>query len=239
MAGRGDEISSGESEGAYSVPTVTNLPVPPPEPVLHTTTPPQITPAVRRLVGQVTLDGQAIYLTVQPEADAIVNECFPNVEAKIARSGGSMLCGWQLWEWPHVMIEAEFHAIWLSPEGAMVDITPKPQGESHILFVPDPRRRYAGIAVDNVRLPLRGDQLIRHFIRVAELKTLVMNRGERAGQYGEVSVPRHEIEPLLMAQHFLGTSLASGLRDHDPCLCGQGGKYKRCHGRLFEPMLGA
>ncbi len=120
----------------------------------------------------------------------------------------------------------------------MIDITPKPQGETQILFVPDPRRSYTGLTVDNVRLPLRDDQLIRHFIRVAELKTIVMNRGERAGQHGEVSVPRDEIEPLLMAQDFLGTSLASKLRDHDPCLCGKGGKYRQCHGRLFEPVLG-
>lgn len=205
---------------------------------MHITTPSHITRAVRRLIDRLTPNGQATYLAVEPEADARISECFPNVQAKIARAGGRMLCGWQLWEWPHVMIEAEFHAVWLSPDGAMVDITPKPHGESRILFVPDPRRDYAGVAVDNVRLPLRDDQLIRHFIRVAELKTIVMNRGERAEQYGVVSVSRDEIEPLLMAQDFLGTSLLSGLREHDPCLCGKGGKYKRCHGRLFEPVLG-
>ncbi|MEZ0470041.1 hypothetical protein [Luteimonas salinilitoris] len=67
---------------------------------------------MRRLVETVVPGGEAGYLTVQPEADAVVNECFPNVEAKIARAGGRMLCGWQLWEWPHVLVEAEFHAVW-------------------------------------------------------------------------------------------------------------------------------
>lgn len=179
-----------------------------------------------------------MYLTVHPEATADVNECFPNVEAKSAREGGRMLCGWQLWEWPHVMVEAEFHAVWLSPEGEMVDITPKPHGETRILFVPDERRRYTGITVDNVRMPLRDDQLIRHFIRVSEMKTVALNRGERAAQYGYVSVPANEIEPLLIAQSFLGESLAAGRRDHDPCLCSSGSKYKRCHGRQLEPVLG-
>jgi hypothetical protein len=185
-----------------------------------------------------TPGSQAVYLNVQPETDAVVNECFLNVEAKIARAGGRMLCGWQLWEWPHVMIEAEFHAVWLSPEGQTVDITPKPHAETQILFVPDPRRRYTGVTVDNVRLPLRDDQIIRHFIRIAELKTQVLNRGERARQYGYVSVPSQEIDPLLKAQSFLGQSLASGRRDHDACLCGSGVKYKRCHGRQFESVIG-
>lgn len=204
---------------------------------VYTTTPPEITRAIRRLAEKVAFGNQAVYLTVQPEADAIVNECFPNVEAKVVRSGGRMLCGWQLWEWPHVLVEAEFHAVWVSPEGEMVDITPKPQGEARILFVPDQRRRYDGFVVDNVRMPLRDDQLIRDFIQVSEAKTKVMNRGERATQYGYVSVPAHEIEPLLAAQGFLGQSLMTGLRDHDPCLCGSGSKYKRCHGRMLKSLI--
>lgn len=205
---------------------------------VKTTTPPEITRAVRRLIETVVPGGEAVYLSVQPEADAVVNECFPNVEAKIARAGGRMLCGWQLWEWPHVLVEAEFHAAWVSPEGEMVDITPKPQGETLVLFVPDERRCYDGVAIDNVRMPLRDDQLIRHFIRASEAIVRVMNRGERATQYGYVSVPAREIEPLLQVRGFVGQSLASGLRDHDPCLCGSGGKYKRCHGRQLEPVFG-
>lgn len=207
--------------------------------VVKTTTPPSVTRAIRRLIEIVVPGGEAVYLDVTPESDAVANECFPNVEAKINRAGGRMLCGWQLWEWPHVLVEAEFHAVWLSPSGEMVDITPKPHGEARILFVPDERLRYDGNAVDNVRLPLRDDQLIRHFIRASESIVHVMNRGERASQYGCVSVPAREIESLLEAQGFLGQSLASGLRDHDPCLCGSGGKYKRCHGRQLERVFGS
>ena len=76
-----------------------------------TTTPPEITRAVRRLTESVVRGAEPVYLPVQPEADAIVHECFPNVQAKVARDGGQMLCGWQLWEWPHVLVEAEFQGI--------------------------------------------------------------------------------------------------------------------------------
>jgi len=204
---------------------------------VETTTPSEITRAVRRLTETVVPGGNPVYVPVQPEVDATVNECFPNVQAKIARAGGQMLCGWQLWEWSHVLIEAEFHAVWVSPEGDMVDITPKPEGETRILFVPNSRLRYQGLAVDNVRMPLRDDQLIRHFIEVSEAIVRVMNRGERASQYGHISVPAHEIEPLLLARDFLGQSLALGLRDHALCLCGSSNKYKRCHGRQLELLL--
>ena len=48
-----------------------------------------------------------------------------------------------------------------------------------------------------------------------------MNRGERASQYGEVSVPANEIQPLLRARDFRPVT-GAGLREHAPCLCGSG-----------------
>src|SRR5690348_14065372 len=128
-----------------------------------TTTPARINPSVRRLIDTVTPGGHARYLQVRPAPGATVNGCFSNVRAKVARDGGRMLCGWQLWEWPRVLVEAEFHAVWLSPRGEMVEITPKAHGEGSILFVPDERRAYHGEVVDNVRIALHDDQLVRHF----------------------------------------------------------------------------
>lgn len=205
---------------------------------MMTTTPLEISRPIKRLVERVVPGGSAIYLPVTPEPGAVVNECFPNVETKIERAGGQMLCGWQLWEWPHVLVEAEFHAVWMSPAGDLVEITPKPQQESKILFVPDPKLRYQRLSKDNVRLALRDDLVIRHFIRASEMIVRVMNKGERSSQYGYVSVPAHELEPLQEARDFLGASLASGLRDHDACLCRSGNKYKRCHGRAWSVSLG-
>lgn len=198
---------------------------------MQTRTPKEITKHIRQLIAKVTPGREPMYLPVRPTDGAEVNECFPNVEAKIALAGGRMLCGWQIWEWPHVLVEAEFHAVWVSPEGALVDITPKQHGEETILFVPDPSLTYAGLAKDNVRLAVRDDLLVQNFIRVSEEIVKVMNRGERAGQYGYVSVPVHEIQPLMDAKAFLGQSISIGLRDHSPCLCGSGAKYKKCHGR--------
>lgn len=200
---------------------------------MHTRTPPQVTKHIERLIARVAPGRKAVHLRVQPDQQAIVNECFPNVERVIARSGGSMLCGWQIWEWPHVLVEAEFHAVWLSPAGEMIDVTPKQNAEGLVMFVPDPRLEYTGAARDNVRLALRDDLLVHHFIRTAEEIFKVLNRGERAGMYGYVSVPAQEIQPLMGFQALLGKSLSAGLRDHGPCQCQSGRKYKKCHGRAL------
>ena len=200
---------------------------------MHTRTPPEITKQLVSLAARVAPGQTPLYVPVHPEAGAQVNECFPNVEAKVQRDGGAIVHGWQLWEWPNVLIEGEFHAVWRSPGGDLIDITPKADGEGRILFVPDERRTFRGVSIDNVRMALRNDLLIHHFIKISEHIVKVMNRGDRAQQFGYVSVPADEIEPLLMFQSLTGEMLRRGLRAHDDCLCGSGKKYKRCHGKLL------
>ncbi|WP_244953630.1 SEC-C metal-binding domain-containing protein [Xanthomonas axonopodis pv. vasculorum] len=41
----------------------------------------------------------------------------------------------------------------------------------------------------------------------------------------------------MQARDFLGQSLGAGLREHAPCLCGSGSKYKRCHGTQVEAFF--
>jgi len=48
-------------------------------------------------------------LAVLPDIDAEPGMCFPNIQKKVAKAGGSVVYGWQLYEYPY-MIEAEFHA---------------------------------------------------------------------------------------------------------------------------------
>jgi hypothetical protein len=200
----------------------------------RTCTPPTVTKQLLSLANKLAPAQSPVYLVVQPEADAKINECFPNVVAKVQKDGGSIVFGWQLWEWPHVLIEAEFHAVWRSPEGELKEISPKQHGEEKILFLPDAKRVYRGVSIDNVRIALRDDLLVQHFIAVSEEIVKVMNSGERAHQHGYVSIPAREIEPLLEMQGLIQSMLTQGLRAHDLCLCGSGNKYKRCHGRAFS-----
>ncbi|MCC5099111.1 MULTISPECIES: SEC-C metal-binding domain-containing protein [Xanthomonas] len=54
--------------------------------------------------------------------------------------------------------------------------------------------------------------------------------------YGHVSVPVDDPAPSA-GEDFLGQSLGAGLREHAPCLCGSGSKYKRCHGAQVEAFF--
>ncbi|WP_156408872.1 hypothetical protein [Rhizobium sp. Root708] len=63
--------------------------------------------------------------------------CNLTVAAKVQQDGGGPLHGWSIWELPDALWTAEFHVVWKAPDGTLIDVTPKPDGETSILFVPD------------------------------------------------------------------------------------------------------
>lgn len=65
--------------------------------------------------------------------------CWDNVQAAIERRGGQAVTGWLIWEMPDVLLNAERYACWLSPDGELTDVTPKPDGETRIVFLSDPQ----------------------------------------------------------------------------------------------------
>jgi hypothetical protein len=84
------------------------------------------------------LDGDsAQFVPVKPDQYGLYGWCADGVNEKVKHDGGYIRFGWTIWEWPNVLLTAEFHSVWSDPNGELVDITPKPQGESSIVFVPD------------------------------------------------------------------------------------------------------
>jgi hypothetical protein len=157
-------------------------------------------------------------------------ECFPNVDRQISREGGHLVCGWTVWEWPRVLVEAEFHGVWKSPAGELVDITPKHGGDDQILFLPDPSRHYDGADVDNVRRPLRSDAMIRDFISTAEAIFQLQSGGNRA-KTRQVRLSGHEaveFQRLQIRGAMLASALGRGLNERCPCPCRSKRPYKKC-----------
>lgn len=101
------------------------------------TTPPAITSAIIAFARGFST-GAPDFVSVAPDQFGTYGWCCDGVRAKIATDGGSEVFGWTIWEWPQVLLTAEFHCVWKSDDGDLVDITPKPQHEERILFVPDP-----------------------------------------------------------------------------------------------------
>ena len=83
-------------------------------------------------------DEQALQVDNIPESYAVYGVCDVNVAEKIRREGGEAVFGWDIFILGDVLVEAEWHVIWRSPEGLLVDITPRPIEGEGTYFLPQP-----------------------------------------------------------------------------------------------------
>ena len=149
-------------------------------------TPPTITATIRTFAAAVVareLPVGLAYAVCEARRDSRVSECFDAVDAQVRDAGGSAVHGWAIWEHPGLLLEAEFHAVWCSPIGGLVDVVNREHDtRPNILFVPDPSRRCHGVPIDTVRHPLVDDPRMDEVLRASEEIFGIMNRGERATQ---------------------------------------------------------
>jgi hypothetical protein len=146
-----------------------------------------IKPYVISFCRSIVADPKPLYVPLQPKPNAPKNECVTIVPQHIKESGGEQIFGWSIWEWPRVFIEAEFHSVWRQPNGNLLDLTPKIVPMPRILFLPDPRRTYAGRQVNNVRKPLDRDPAIKRFCELCTQMHEEQNRDELADYHGPIT----------------------------------------------------
>jgi hypothetical protein len=139
----------------------------------------KLKPSVLQFCRSIVPDQEPFYVSVQPLFGQSEDECFVIVPKHISTHGGKQVIGWYIEEWPKVMIEATFHAIWQTEDGRFVDITPK-GGISRILFLPDTHRKYEGRQIDNIRKPLTEDKIIYRFCELAHDLFTLENKGDLA-----------------------------------------------------------
>lgn len=197
-------------------------------------------PHVAEFCHEINETAQPVYLETPLGQDGI-KDCFVNVEKRIERSGGSVQYGWRIWEWSKTMIEGDFHAVWVNPEGTLVDVTPSGRDDRRILFVPDSNREYQGRQVNNIRKALFKNPLLTEFIELCDEQFVILNKGERANL---------NADPLMTADEELEFTKTMSLSDDEqarllfirhrkaqiqlllsPCPCGGLFRYYLCCGR--------
>jgi len=141
-----------------------------------TGTPSEISEKILELCRGITPGTRPLYLDITPEPWCKPADCFENIRRKIERDGGTIQCGWAIWEWPRVFVEAEHHAVYSPGSGTLwIDLTPCQQGNSRRLFLPDDNATYdfedEGFRRDNVRLALSDDPDVRNLFKTARRRS--------------------------------------------------------------------
>jgi len=141
-------------------------------------------------------DSEPQFVHVKPDARAKLLDCHPNVAAKVKRDGGRHVFGWQISVAPHIFLEAQFHSVWKSPAGRLVDITMEEAGHSRILFLEDPYRSYNGERLANERFPLGPPDMVSRFLELADRSHVILQDLIAAGFRAGDPVFRSRLTPL-------------------------------------------
>jgi hypothetical protein len=191
-------------------------------------------PQLKRLLNKVNATHEPTYLPVTLEPGVQPKDCFIAVQNKVAKDGGRMILGWQIWKSKN-LIEAECHAVWEDDNEALHDITPKEFPVDKIIFVEDEKLVYKDKQIDNIRLNITSNELVDDLIIISEAIYRFDNKGERATAYdlsGLLSGEqfRHK-EYLLEVREFINIILSTGGRQKALCPCQSGTKFRDCHGK--------
>jgi hypothetical protein len=208
--------------------------------ILPSITPAENDPHVKRLLFILNATHEQIYVDIEPEQDAIESDCVNIVAKKVAEAGGKRILGWQIWKTNNI-VEAEFHAVWETPDGDLKDLTPKPISDKQILFVEDENLVYEGKQINNIRLNYTKNPLADDFIKVCNAKFSFENKGERAFTH-ELKLRGNEAEKLLYLndiKKLLEQMLLRNCTKKSICLCGSGKIYTSCHGANLTKILSA
>lgn len=145
--------------------------------------PQEITDDVQCFAHQLSSEESPTFVPIDTAAWAEPNECFAAVEKKIEQEGGQTVCGWAIVEWPNIKLEAEFHAVWRSEEGELVDVSVRPRDHEVTLFVPAHGIEYTGKMVPSRFYKLWNSEVVQEWIDLHTEKTELENRYFSDGRF--------------------------------------------------------
>lgn len=194
------------------------------------TTPVRVTDKIMELCSRIVPDVHPEYIPVAVQKWSRPMECFPNVERMVQEQGGQQVNGWAIWQWANILVEAEAHSVWQSPEGQLMDITPHDNGESQILFLCDDSMVYSGQQIGNVRLAITGSPLAAELIDLSQQTEAAMSN-YKPGTKIPVEELQKRLAPIVVRKQEIIVQMNQKAGRNDSCPCQSGLKYKKCCGR--------
>lgn len=140
----------------------------------------RVTIRARQICREIRCDLDPVMIPYQKIRGAKGGECFQNVRNYVERFGGEVVDGWVVWETPPLLVQAEFHSVWLRPDRVLVDVTP-PLHRGHLttFLRAVPGDTYKGLNRSAVYLPYDDTDLARRFVALSRrFSALVYPEGE-------------------------------------------------------------
>lgn len=195
---------------------------------------------ILRVISTLGLIDKPIYIDIIPDTNSRNGDCFLNVLDKVKIANGEAVYGWQFAEYAF-MIEAEFHAVWKSSEGTLIDITPSADPTAKkILFVIDRNKKFDGTRTDNFRLNTTQNKLVDDIIEIERAKFKLINEAKSVNERDEVQFNKEEEIKWIVVNEFsviVDEMCRQNMTVLSKCFCNSGKTYEECHRPILKHLL--
>jgi len=187
---------------------------------------------MNRLLEKINSKKTPKFVSIKAENYSTINNCFYNLIDKVAIDKGEIIYGWKIHQ-TGLLVEAERHAVWKSPIGELIDITPDIERNEKTLFLEEDKGWiYQGQYTDNIRINITDNPLVDDFILLCETITKLWQTGKRKSKL-EIAI----LKPVADVIKFLEKDkndrelfILSNNNKESKCYCDSNLKYKDCHG---------
>ena len=146
--------------------------------------------------------GEPLSVPFVIKPDCGFSQCWLNVQTMIQREGGGLVIGRIIWQqesglWLHL----EAHAIWRTPDGRLVDPTPKVESETEVVFVEDDFKYVGEVMIPSKYIVMSKSPKVRRFVEVLEQRAAIINAilsGSRPNDVGTLEENKLRLAGELM-----------------------------------------
>lgn len=187
-------------------------------------------PATMRFISSLGL-GTVEQVTLLKEQMGPLGGCYWNVEACKSIDGGDIVFGWKVTWVQGFFIQAIHHAVW-GKNGNLFEVTESASYSSVFVRDPAPLNYKAGERFAKKIEPLSSSPAARRAVDLDRLQDKLHVESAKVGDLSSRLAAEAKINSFRATWRAAESdALHEMSKGNEPCLCGSGRKYKKCHAR--------
>lgn len=163
--------------------------------MIYPRTPQNLNPAILSFCHEIAPGETPVFLPIEAVPHATLGDCFANVQKQVVENGGASRLGWKITTTADLLMEAEFHAVWLSPEEKLRDISPDPNNEMALFVLDKEEKQYQGVTVNSKRKALVDTPLVNEYIDMQNKMFELLSEDEVPYVYEEATEILPKLQP--------------------------------------------
>jgi hypothetical protein len=208
-----------------------------------TRTPKAVAPEIFDACERLVPGSQPCFVRRRPASDATVNKCIFNVRRYLLEHPGSMVLGWDIAVWDHVLIEYIGHAI-VQSGNELFCVSPSKYGDSSLLFLRDDSLRFdfddPMARMPAKKIPLSNEPEVRRFIELEEEELSIKSKYPvTSGQIAIRGTDAIILQTMMREKEQLTLKiLLATTPTGGPCFCGSNKRFGDCCRRKLLSAVG-